>query len=110
MTVDAHPLRAGILRALQVAPRNGSELTRALSQHSPRNLACAVDALVADGLIALKWGRYRLTKRGRQSLPGMSTLPPMALYKPPTVVRRAGSEVASRLPSLAGGRLIRRGA
>lgn len=110
MTTVAHPLRGTVLRALQVAPRNSAELARALSQHSPRNIGHAVEALAAEGLIALKWSRWRLTRRGREALPSISSLPPMRQYVPPMVVRRPGSEIASRLPSLAGGRLIRRSA
>ena len=107
MTVDAHPLRGTVLRALQVAPRNSAELARA--QHSPRNIGFAVAALVDEGLIALKWSRWRLTSAGRAALPSISALPPMQPYVPPAVVRRPGSD-HSHIPSLAGGRLIRRSA
>ena len=110
MTTDAHPLRATVLRALQIAPRNSAELARALAQHSPRNIGFAVEALAAEGLIALKWSRWRLTRRGREALPSISSLPPMVPYVPPAVVRRPGSETALSLPSMAGGRLIRRSA
>lgn len=109
MTTDAHPLRGTVLRALQVAPRNSAELARALAQHSPRNIGFAVEALAAEGLIALKWSRWRLTRRGREALPGISSLPPMQPYRSPAVVRRPGSD-HSHIPSLAGGRLIRRSA
>lgn len=110
MTTDTHPLRATVLRALQVAPRNSAELARAIAQHSPRNIGFAVDALAAEGLIALKWSRWRLTRRGREAMPTISSLPPMVPYVPPAVVRRPGSETALSLPSMAGGRLIRRSA
>ncbi|GIK83054.1 MAG: hypothetical protein BroJett024_41590 [Alphaproteobacteria bacterium] len=109
MTTDAHPLRGTVLRALQVAPRNSAELARAIAQHSPRNIGFAVEALAAEGLIALKWSRWRLTRRGREALPSLSALPPMQPYVPPMVVRRPGSD-HSHIPSLAGGRLIRRSA
>lgn len=108
MTADTHPLRATVLRALQVAPRNSAELARALAQHSPRNIGFAVAALVDEGLIALKWSRWRLTSAGRAALPSLSSLPPMQPYRSPAVVRRPGSEVAARLPSMAGGKLIER--
>ncbi len=107
MTTDTHPLRGTVLRALQVAPRNSAELARAIAQHSPRNIGFAVAALVDEGLIALKWGRYRLTSAGRAALPSVSSLPPMQPYVPPMVVRRPGSD-HSAIPSLAGGRLIQR--
>jgi hypothetical protein len=109
MTTGAHPLRGTVLRALQVAPRNSAELARAIAQHSPRNIAFAVEALAAEGLIALKWSRWRLTRRGREALPSISSLPPMRPYVPPMVVRRPGSD-HSHIPSLAGGKLIRRSA
>lgn len=110
MSADAHPLRTGVLRALQVAARNNAELARCMSAHPTSLIVRTVEALLADGLIAFKWGRYRLTRRGRQALPSLSSLPPMVPYRSPTVVRRPGSEVAAQLPSVAGGRLIRRDA
>lgn len=94
----------------QFEPRNSAELARALAQHSPRNIGFAVEALAAEGFIALKWSRWRLTRRGREAMPTISSLPPMEPYRSPVVVRRPGSEVAAGLPSMAGGRLIRRSA
>ncbi len=107
--IDAHPLRAGILRALSVAPRNMPELGRCMSRHATTVIAQTVETLVAEGLVALKWNRYRLTRAGRLAIPSMSALPPMQPYVPPMVVRRPGSD-HSHIPSLAGGRLIRRDA
>ena len=106
--IDAHPLRAGILRALQVAPRNSAELARCMSAHPTSLIVRTVEALAAEGFIALKWSRWRLTRRGREAMPTISSLPPMEPYRSPVVVRRPGSEVAARLPSMAGGRLIAR--
>lgn len=107
MTVDAHPLRAGILRALSVAPRNMTELGRCMSAHATSVIAHTVEVLIDEGLVALKWNRYRLTRAGRLAIPSMSALPPMQPYRPPAVVRRPGSD-HSAIPSLAGGRLIQR--
>ena len=107
--IDAHPLRAGILRALSVAPRNMTELGRCMSAHATSVIARTVEQLADEGLVALKWGRYRLTSAGRAALPSISSLPPMQPYVPPAVVRRPGSD-HSHIPSLAGGRLIRRDA
>ena len=45
-----------------------------------------------------------------EAMPTISSLPPMVPYVPPAVVRRPGSETALSLPSMAGGRLIRRSA
>jgi len=78
----------------------------ALEQY-PRNIGFAVEALAAEGLIALKWSRWRLTRRGREAMPTISSLPPMVPYVPPAVVRRPGSD-HSHIPSLAGGQLIQR--
>lgn len=106
---DTHTLRAAILRTLHVAPAGASALHRRLGRHAPRIIDATVAALAAEGLIALKWGRYRLTSAGRAALPSISSLPPMQPYVPPMVVRRPGSD-HSHIPSLAGGRLIRRSA
>lgn len=110
MSTDTHTLRASILRTLHVEPAGPSALHRRLGRHAPRIIDATVAALVDEGLVALKWGRWRLTSAGRAALPSISSLPPMVPYVPPMVVRRPGSEIASRLPSLAGGRLIRRSA
>lgn len=109
MTTDTHTLRAAILRTLHVEPAGSSALHRRLGRHAPRIIDATVAALVAEGLVALKWGRYRLTSAGRAALPSISSLPPMWPYVPPMVVRRPGSD-HSAIPSLAGGRLIRRSA
>lgn len=105
---DTHTLRASILRTLHVEPAGPSALHRRLGRHAPRIIDATVAALVSDGLVALKWSRYQLTRAGRDAMPSLSTLPPMQPYRSPVVVRRPGSEVASRLPSMAGGRLIAR--
>ena len=44
-----------------------------------------------------------------EAMPTISSLPPMVPYVPPAVVRRPGSD-HSHIPSLAGGKLIRRSA
>jgi len=105
---DTHTLRAAILRTLHVEPAGSSALHRRLGRHAPKIIDATVAALVADGLVALKWSRWRLTSAGRAALPSLSALPPMQPYRSPPVVRRPGSEIAARLPSLAGGRLIQR--
>lgn len=109
MSTDTHTLRASILRTLHVEPAGASALHRRLGRHAPRIIDATVAALVDEGLVALKWSRWRLTSAGRAALPGMSALPPMRPYVPPMVVRRPGSD-HSHIPSLAGGRLIRRAA
>jgi hypothetical protein len=109
MTTDTHTLRAAILRALSVAPRNMTELGRCMSAHATSVIARTVETLSDEGLVALKWGRFRLTRTGRLAIPSMSALPPMVPYRSPAVVRRPGSD-HSHIPSLAGGRLIRRDA
>jgi len=106
---DTHTLRAAILRTLHVDPCGSSALHRRLGRHAPRIIDATVAALTADGLVALKWSRWRLTSAGRAALPSLSALPPMQPYVPPMVVRRPGSD-HSHIPSLAGGRLIRRSA
>lgn len=109
MTTDTHPLRHTILRALQVAPRNSAELARCMSAHPTSLIVRTTELLIAEGLVALKWNRYRLTRAGRLAIPSLSALPPMEPYRSPPVVRRPGSD-HSHIPSLAGGRLIRRSA
>lgn len=106
---DTHTLRASILRTLHVEPAGPSALHRRLGRHAPRIIDATVAALAAEGLVALKWSRYRLTSAGRAALPSISSLPPMQPYRAPTVVRRPGSD-HSAIPSLAGGKLIRRSA
>lgn len=106
---DHTSLRSSILRALQAEPRNDVELARAVSGHSPRNINASVAALQNDGLVALKWGKWRLTKLGRQSLPSLHTLPPMQPYVRPPVLRRPGSD-HSHIPSRYGDLRVRRDA
>ena len=101
------PLRSAILRTLHTDPCSSSILHRRISRHAPAMIDATVADLIAEGLVTLKWSRYQLTRAGRDALPSLSTLPPMQPYVPPMVVRRPGSD-HSHIPSLAGGRLIRR--
>jgi hypothetical protein len=63
----------------------------------------AIGQLAAEKLIRLLYGKWHLTKEGRAALPKPPPRPTVRTYVPPVVVRRAGSEVAGKLPSLFAG-------
>lgn len=96
-----------VLRILSHGARSAADVRAALPQYPDARTADAIERLKADGLVQVKWKRLELTRAGKLAAP--STAPNLAShgrYVPPRVVRRQGSEVHKRLPSMRGGRLF----
>lgn len=99
-----------ILRLLADEPRKLAALRSALSTTTAKSFTeSAVEQLAQRGLIALKWGRWQLTGAGRRALPiEGAAAEPMRPYTPPVAAPcRPGSD-HSGIPSLMGGREVRR--
>lgn len=97
-----------ILRILAIYPRTLSQLQDAMPDHPSPQVTTAVGKLRAKGLVTVKLKRLTLTRSGRAAAPsGVVDLAKLhGTYKPPKVVRRIGTEVHKRLPSMRGGRLF----
>lgn len=96
--------RTILLRALLSGPRALNQLHRALPAMRRTQVAELVTELVTEGLAAGDSRGYRLTEAGRRTaLASMPQAVPMREYRPDRPFRRAGSERASRLPSVAAG-------
>lgn len=99
------PLASQILRLLSETPRTTDRLFELMPGTARSYITRAVDRLRADKLIALKWGKWHVSKAGRRVVPAPPPAPVMRPYVPPPAPpRRPGSD-HSRLPSLAGGKL-----
>lgn len=97
-----------ILRALAERPMT----TRQAQAHFSASLAKPVTAAVilrlqAEGKVAaLKGGLWQPTALGIAMLPVAQPEREWGQYIPPRVIRRAGSDRASKLPSVAAGRRV----
>lgn len=106
--MSSKPLGAhgiALLRVLSTGPAKRSDVVKRLGGSVATATAEAmIDGLIERGLLTMKWSRLQLTRAGRQALPTEAPPSPMRPYEPPRVVRRRGSDVAGRLPSVAAGR------
>ena len=101
-------LGSQLLRLLSEAPRPTDKLCVAISGAARPHVARAIERMADEGLIALKWGRWQLTRAGRRAVPAPELQVAVRPYVPPVAPpRRPGSD-HSHIPSLAGGKLIRR--
>lgn len=102
------PLASQILRLLAETPRTTERLFELLPSNARSHITRAIERLRADGLVALKRGKWQISKAGWRAVPQAPPPVPMAPYVPPVrPPRRPGSD-HSHLPSLAGGQLVRR--
>lgn len=93
-----------LLRVLTSGPRSGAELRDAFPAMARHQLDTLLERMRDEGLVSFALRRWRLTYKGRRAAPAAPVAPPMRPYVPPRVIRRAGSEVAASLPSVAAGR------
>jgi hypothetical protein len=95
-----------ILRLLADTPRTTERLREIMPGTAKAHVNRCVERLRMDGLIALKWGKWHLSKAGRRGIPAPAPVVQMRPYQPPVrPPRRAGSD-HSHLPSVAGGQLV----
>lgn len=99
-----------ILRALAAGPQTTPQLQMRLSGSLAKPLTAQIVLnLHAAGKIAmLKGNRWQLTSLGRAMLPTAAPRRDWGQYVPPVHVRREGSEVAGKLPSVFAGRRVER--
>ncbi|HRO61713.1 MAG TPA: hypothetical protein PK177_21585, partial [Burkholderiaceae bacterium] len=65
-----------------------------------------VAAMLADGLIAARWGKLRLTARGLKRLPAPPPAPTMRPYVPPRMPPRRPGSCTAHIPSNFAGKTI----
>lgn len=100
------PLAMQILRLLADTPRTSERLREIMPGTAKAHVNRCVEKLRVEGLIALKWGKWRVTLAGRRALPTPAPVLVMTPYAPPTrAPRRAGSD-HSAIPSRMGGELV----
>lgn len=103
---DPGSVALAVLRILAHGARSAADVRAALSQYPDARTADAIERLQRDGLVHTKWKRLELTRAGKLAAPTTSpVLASQGRYMPPRVVRRPGSEIHRRLPSMRGGRL-----
>lgn len=94
-----------VLRTLADGPARRTKVVSSVSGLvAPAQAEAMIDNMLKRGLLMHELGRLHLTLAGRRALPKGSPPEPMRPYVPPRVIRRAGSEVAAKLPSVAAGR------
>jgi hypothetical protein len=107
MTTDPGAVALSVLRLLTFGPRPPADVRAAISQYPDARVADALERLQRDGLVHTHWKRLELTAKGRAIAPVTSPdLASHGTYRPERVVRRIGTEVHKRLPSMRGGRLF----
>lgn len=96
------------LRALRDGPRTRRGIVLAMRADSvaPATANKIIDNLLERGFVEPIFGTIALTATGRRALPSDQVLRPMRPYVPPKVVRRPGSDRASKLPSRYGDDLV----
>lgn len=101
--IGVHQL--AVLRILRAGDKKQAALVKALAGPAvaPAQAEAIVNNLMARGLVTLAYGRLRLTRSGRSALPSETPTWNRAEYVPEKVIRRAGSERAATLPSVAAG-------
>ena len=99
-----------ILRALVAGPMTTPQLQLRLSATvaKPHTAQIALNLQAAGKIAMLKGNRWQLTERGYAALPKSMPQRNWGQYVPPVYIRREGSEVASKLPSLFAGKRIER--
>lgn len=97
-----------VLKALAAEPMTTRQLQMRLSASLAKPMTEAIVLrLQAQGKVAaIKGGRWQPTAYGLSSLPQPMVKREWGKYVPPRVVRRAGSERASKLPSMFAGERI----
>lgn len=95
-----------ILRVLSAGPLTHAELSAQISAIASPQIQAICNRLVRQGYVSDAFSKYRITAKGRAQLPQAVPTYTMRPYVPPAVIRRTGSDVASRLPSVFAGERI----
>lgn len=97
-----------ILRALVAGPQTTPQLQAKFSATlaKPHTAQIVLNLQAAGKIALLKGNRWQLTERGYSMLPRTLPKRDWGKYVPPVYVRREGSEVASKLPSVFAGRRL----
>ena len=95
-----------ILRVLSAGPLTHAELSAQISAIAAPQIQAICNRLVRQGYVSDAFSRYRITSKGLAQLPRTVSAPTMRPYVPERVIRRAGSDVAGRLPSVFAGERI----
>lgn len=97
-----------ILRVLSAGPLTLSELNAQLSSIAAPQVAAILARMVRHGYVSDAFSKYRITSKRLAQLPRTVAAPTMRPYVPPKVIRRAGSDVAGKLPSVFAGQRVER--
>ena len=98
--------RLDILRAVAEQPLTNAEI-KARFSHIARGVLDQILAdMLADKVISVAYGKLRATHLSRAQLPVAPERVAFRPYVPEKVIRRAGSDRASRLPSRVAGREV----
>lgn len=97
-----------ILRVLSAGPLTLSELNAQLSSIAAPQVAAILARMVKYGYVSDAFSKYRITSKGLAQLPRTVAAPMMRPYVPERVIRRAGSDVAGKLPSVFAGKRVER--
>lgn len=95
-----------ILRVLSAGPLTHAELSAQISAIASPQIQAICNRLVRQGYVSDAFSKYRITAKGRAQLPQAVPTYTMRPYVPPAVIRRTGSDVASRLLSVFAGERI----
>jgi len=100
------PLPERILRMIAETPMTSERIRAVIPGTAKAHANRTIEYLRTEGLIALKWGKWRTTLAGRRALPAPAPVFVMQAYVPPKrAPRRAGSD-HSAIPSRMGGALV----
>jgi len=99
--MNRNGLYQSLLASLRYGGKPRTKLYAATSgMYARPNVDAALEKLRGAGLVSFKWNLFSLTKKDRNALPSVTTaISEMGHWKPPQVVRRAGSctkHIASR--------------
>ena len=94
-----------ILRTMRYESLPLRRIQERIGGHSSAAVEHALGKLKERGFVSFKWRMYSLTKQGRNALHDIAV--PLAqlhgTYRPERVVRRVGTDIHTRLPSMRGG-------
>lgn len=95
-----------IMRLLAKSPSTADELSAQISAVAAPQVVAILKSLEARKYVRHTFSKYRLTALGLSAMPKSMPAPAIRPYVPPRVIRRPGSDRASRLPSRVAGREV----
>lgn len=108
MSADPGSYGLIIMRMLAKAPMSADELSAKISAVAAPQVLAILGQLVARKYVKHTFSKYRLTDAGLNALPKSAPPTTMRPYVPERVLRRAGSDVAGKLPSVYAGQRVER--